>query len=130
MDVGFDFSFSFPNLISLVFVNYLSTGIGDTKKKANLVTQNASQGFRGQKGNDDEQNISKIGISNGNGLPFSDEMYDHLKFVIGKLSARMRTPRPMSVGEFQTFEDSVHAIINDAINTGTRAQPIAEIDGH
>jgi hypothetical protein len=49
-----------------------------------------------------------------NGLPFSDEMYDHLKFVIGKLSTRMKDGVPLSQADLTKFELSCDAIIRDA----------------
>ena len=48
------------------------------------------------------------------GLPFSDDLYDHLKFVIGKLSARMRTDTPLTRDELARFQASADRIIDDA----------------
>ena len=49
-----------------------------------------------------------------NGLPFTDEMYDHLKFVISKLSTRMKSDIPLSKDDLVRFEQSCEAIIRDA----------------
>ena len=48
------------------------------------------------------------------GLPFSEEMYDHLKFVIGKLSSRMKSDIPLTREEMSKFQSSCDKIINDA----------------
>ena len=48
------------------------------------------------------------------GLPFSDDMYDHLKFVIGKLSARMKSDTPLTRDELSRFQNSCENIIQDA----------------
>jgi hypothetical protein len=48
------------------------------------------------------------------GLPFTDDMYEHLKFVIGKLSARMRTDTPLTREELARFQASADRIIDDA----------------
>lgn len=67
--------------------------------------------------------------SNTNGLPFTDEVYDHLKFVIEKLSGRMRTPRPLSPEDFARFEKSVRAIIYDAVGSKATPQPTVSKTG-
>ena len=48
------------------------------------------------------------------GLPFNEEMYDHLKFVIGKLSSRMKSDTPLTREEMSRFQSSCDKIINDA----------------
>ena len=50
------------------------------------------------------------------GLPFSDEMYGHLKFCLEKLAARMKSDRPLSSSDLRRFRESVEAIIAD-LNT-------------
>jgi len=47
-------------------------------------------------------------------LPFDDATYDNLKFVIGKLSARMKSDVPLTRDDLQTFQISCDAIISDA----------------
>ena len=49
-----------------------------------------------------------------NGLPFSDEMYNHLKFAIEKISGRMKSPKTLTPEEFRKLEASIMAIIRDA----------------
>ena len=51
---------------------------------------------------------------NANGLPFNDEMYDHLKFVIEKLAQRMKADKSLTSAEMKKFEASVEAILKDA----------------
>lgn len=57
---------------------------------------------------------SSVGTETDNGLPFSDDMYDHLKFVIGKLSARMKSDTPLTRDELSRFQSSCENIIQDA----------------
>jgi hypothetical protein len=57
---------------------------------------------------------SSSSIEADNGLPFSDDMYDHLKFVIGKLSARMKSDTPLTRDELARFQNSCENIIQDA----------------
>jgi len=53
-----------------------------------------------------------------NGLPFTDEIYEHLKYVISKLSTRMKSQNPLTNEEFDKFSKSISAIIDDIkINT-------------
>lgn len=49
-----------------------------------------------------------------NGLPFSDAIYDDMKFVISKLSDRMKHNLILSKSDLARFENSVHSIIRDA----------------
>ena len=51
--------------------------------------------------------------TSGSGLPFSDEIYGHLKFCLEKLAARMKSDRPLSSGDLQRFKVAVDAIIAD-----------------
>ena len=53
-------------------------------------------------------------VGNPGGLPFSDEMYSHLKFVIEKLSARMKGETALTFDELTKFKDSVERIVLDA----------------
>jgi len=48
------------------------------------------------------------------GLPFDDEMYDHLKYVIGVLTARMKSEKPLTDNELKRFKVSIDAIILDS----------------
>ena len=51
--------------------------------------------------------------ASSSGLPFSDELYGHLKFCLEKLAARMKSDRPLSSGDLQRFRVAVNAIIED-----------------
>ena len=51
---------------------------------------------------------------NRNGLPFSDEVYDHLKFAIEKLSARIKSDTALTPQELDRLKLSVDRIILDA----------------
>jgi hypothetical protein len=53
-------------------------------------------------------------IAQSNSLPFSDEMYDNFKFVIAKLSGRMKSDAPLSTEDFAKYKAAVEAIIADA----------------
>ena len=46
-------------------------------------------------------------------LPFDDEMYGHLKFVIDKITTRMKSPTVLSKEELVSFENSINIIIAD-----------------
>ena len=48
------------------------------------------------------------------GLPFSDEMYSHLKYVIEKISGRMKNEPPLTRDEIKKLKESVDAIIADS----------------
>lgn len=48
-----------------------------------------------------------------NGLPFSDKMYDELKYVIAKLTLRMKSDTPLPAEDIKKFRASVNAIIAD-----------------
>lgn len=60
-------------------------------------------------------NLKESSNTNDNGLPFTDEMYDHLKYVISTLTGRMKSNQSLSHQELQRFLQSVDAIIKDAI---------------
>lgn len=47
-------------------------------------------------------------------LPFTDDMYDHLKYVIGSLTARMKSEKPLTSDQMKRFKDSIDAIILDS----------------
>jgi len=51
---------------------------------------------------------------NENGLPFSDAIYDEMKFVISKLSDRLKYKLVLSQKDFERFEASVLSILRDA----------------
>jgi hypothetical protein len=57
--------------------------------------------------------VKKPSSRPANGAPFSDEMYDHLKFVLEKLAARMKSDKPLSVADMKKMEISINAIISD-----------------
>jgi hypothetical protein len=50
-----------------------------------------------------------------NGLPFSDEIYDHMKYVINSISQRMKSDHPFSVAEVNKIKQSLDAILKDAL---------------
>ena len=49
-----------------------------------------------------------------NGLPFTDEIYGHLKYTIEKLTSRMKSPKVLTPDEIRKLEVSISAIIRDA----------------
>lgn len=49
-----------------------------------------------------------------NGLPFDDEIYNHMKFVMEKLGQRMRNEEALSYVELNRLETAVEAIIADS----------------
>ena len=51
--------------------------------------------------------------SRNNGLPFSNEMYDHLKFVIECLTAKIKSDTSLSPEQLQKLKVSINAIIAD-----------------
>jgi hypothetical protein len=51
--------------------------------------------------------------SRRSGLPFNDEVYEHLKYTIGKLTERIKTHKPLTEEELDRFEVAVNAIIAD-----------------
>jgi hypothetical protein len=55
---------------------------------------------------------------NVSGLPFDDELYSHLKYVIEKLTGRMKSSTILTPDEFRMFEESVKIIIQDARGGG------------
>jgi hypothetical protein len=56
--------------------------------------------------------------SSSNGLPFSDEMYEEIKFCIGQLTKRIKSKESLSPADISSLERSVHAIIADAREGG------------
>ena len=65
--------------------------------------------------------------SSSNNLPFSDEMYEHLKVVISKLTTRMKSSSPLTKDEVTLLKTSVAAIIDDL---GITASVSEEEDGN
>ena len=61
---------------------------------------------------------------NDNGLPFSDAVYDHFKYVIAKITNRVKSGFPLTLDEINKFESSVNAIITDA--KGKAGLPISK----
>ena len=61
-------------------------------------------------------------FSDNNDLPFDDDMYDHLKFVISKFTARMKSPTVLSQEELSKLEYSISAIIQDSAEMDGRGQ--------
>jgi len=51
---------------------------------------------------------------NSNGLPFDDKLYDHMKYVIEKITFRMKNPKVLTPEELIKLEMSIDAIIRDA----------------
>lgn len=49
-----------------------------------------------------------------NGFPFSDEIYEHLKYIISKLTARVKQNLPLTPEELERFKIAVDAVIKDA----------------
>lgn len=52
--------------------------------------------------------------SSSNGLPFSDEIYDDIKYVAEKLSGRMKSGKALSSAEVVRFKIAAEAIIKDS----------------
>lgn len=50
---------------------------------------------------------------NKDGLPFDDDMYKHLKFVIEKITARLRSENALSAEDVKKLETSINAILTD-----------------
>jgi len=48
------------------------------------------------------------------GLPFSDEIYAHLRYVIEKISGRMKNETPLTRDEIDKLKESIHAIMEDS----------------
>ena len=61
-----------------------------------------------------EAPMPSMAKGNPSGLPFSDEMYSKLKFVIEKLSGRMKSEAALSWEELEQFKSDVDHIILDA----------------
>lgn len=53
-------------------------------------------------------------VANDNGLPFSDDLYEHLKYVITKLSGKIKLDISLTPAELDQFEQSIETIIADA----------------
>ena len=52
--------------------------------------------------------------ANPDGLPFDDETYDHIKYVISKLTARIKGDTVLSKDELSKFKEAVDAILADS----------------
>ena len=50
-----------------------------------------------------------------NGLPFTDELYDYLIFVIQKLTSKIKDGRSLDQEELIKFEKAINIIISDAV---------------
>lgn len=55
-----------------------------------------------------------LSISDSSDAPFSDDMYEHLKFVITKLTNKIKSDVSLTDIELVRFEESVDAILADA----------------
>ena len=55
--------------------------------------------------------------------PFSDDVYEHLSFVISKLSGRMKNSEALNGNDLQKFMNSVDAIITDMQPMGSVPAP-------
>lgn len=56
-----------------------------------------------------------VQVSSDSGdAPFSDDMYEHLKFVISKLTNKIKSDVSLTESELTRFEESVDAILADA----------------
>lgn len=51
---------------------------------------------------------------NPNGLPFSDEVYEHLRFAIEKISGRMKSDKALSWEDIGKLKASIDRIVLDA----------------
>lgn len=60
-------------------------------------------------------------------IPFSDDVYEHLNFAIGKLSSRMKSSQPMNADDVQNFMQSVNVIIADMRNNAVATQAPAAV---
>lgn len=47
-------------------------------------------------------------------LPFDDDMYEHLKFVIAKLTTKIKSDISLTPDELSRFKESIDCIISDA----------------
>jgi len=50
------------------------------------------------------------------GLPFTDELYEDLKFVVGKLTAKIKSDTSMTSEDLEKFRLSVNNILSDALD--------------
>lgn len=66
-----------------------------------------------------------------NGLPFDDAMYDHLRFVISKLTAKIKSGISLKESEVEKFRQCTEAIIADATGNAVSLEstPVAQNDG-
>ncbi|KAJ1438573.1 hypothetical protein B484DRAFT_444480 [Ochromonadaceae sp. CCMP2298] len=62
--------------------------------------------------------------SNG-GLPFDDELYEHLKFVIFKLTKKIKSEESMTAEELERFRHSISEILADATGKAMTIAPIS-----
>lgn len=63
---------------------------------------------------EEEDEDNEVEEEDNQGLPFSDALYDDLKFVISKLSARMKSDTALSKSDLERFKKSVNSIIKDS----------------
>jgi hypothetical protein len=66
--------------------------------------------------------------STSDDLPFSDEMYEHLKFCITKISNRMKSHEPLSSADMNKLESSIYAIIQDAKGYGNTESSMVSVE--
>ena len=58
--------------------------------------------------------VSRVKKVNASGLPFDDATYAHMKYVIEKITGKLRTDISLSPEELIRFNESVEEIIADA----------------
>jgi hypothetical protein len=58
--------------------------------------------------------ISVSPVKSKSNLPFNDATYENMKYVIEKLTARMKSETPLTKDELRKFESAISAIITDA----------------
>ena len=58
--------------------------------------------------------VSRPRKANASGLPFDDATYSHMKYVIEKLTGKLRSDISLSPEELIRFKKSVEEIIADA----------------
>ena len=54
-------------------------------------------------------------------LPFTFEIYSHLKYVISTIASRMKSTKPLTEEEFELFLKSTESIISDALNPSIKS---------
>mmetsp|Transcript_29073 Transcript_29073/g.41484 ORF Transcript_29073/g.41484 Transcript_29073/m.41484 type:complete len:226 (+) Transcript_29073:9-686(+) len=64
---------------------------------------------------------------NKSGLPFDDSMYENMRFVIEKLTAKLRNDISLSPEELIRLKKSVRAIISDAVGETTSINTVSEV---